>query len=59
MGAAEEQALYPARAGTQPTLRVTFTAPAESGSYESAWQAVDPKGNFFGDLIFIKIVVSP
>lgn len=59
MGAAEEQALYPARAGTQVTLRVTFTAPAESGSYESAWQAVDPNGNFFGDLVFIKIVVAP
>ena len=59
MGAAQEQSLYPARAGTQATLRVTFTAPAESGSYESAWQAVDPNGNFFGDLVFIKIVVSP
>lgn len=59
MGAAEEQALFPARAGTQATLRVTFTAPAESGSYESAWQAVDPNGNFFGDLVFIKIVVAP
>lgn len=59
MGAAQEQSLYPARAGTQATLRMAFTAPAESGSYESAWQAVDPKGNFFGDLIFIKIVVSP
>ncbi len=59
MGAVQEQSLYPARAGTQATLRMTFTAPAESGSYESAWQAVDPNGNFFGDLIFIKIVVSP
>lgn len=59
MGAAEEQSLYPARAGTQATLQVTFTAPAESGSYESAWQAVDLNGNFFGDLIFIKIIVAP
>ncbi len=59
MGATQQQFLYPARAGTQATLRVNFTAPAESGSYESAWQAVDPNGNFFGDLVFIKIVVSP
>lgn len=59
MGAAQEQPLYPARAETQATLRILFTAPAEAGSYESAWQAVDPNGNFFGDLIFIKIVVSP
>ncbi|NJN80704.1 MAG: hypothetical protein HC797_09685 [Anaerolineales bacterium] len=58
MGANTEQALYPARAGTQATLRIIFTAPTEIGEYESAWQAVDPDGNFFGDLIFIKIVVN-
>jgi len=58
LGAAEEQALYPARAGTQATLRILFTAPAIEDTYESAWQAVDPDGNVFGDLIFIKIVVS-
>ena len=58
MGAAQEQALYPARAGTQATLRILFTAPPVEDTYESAWQAVDPNGNVFGDLIFIKIVVS-
>ncbi len=58
LGAAEEQALYPARAGTQATLRIQFTAPPVENSYDSAWQAVDPNGNVFGDLIFIKIVVS-
>ncbi|MBL8051324.1 MAG: hypothetical protein JNM46_08890 [Anaerolineales bacterium] len=59
MGATQEQPLYPARAGTQVTLRIIFTAPATAGEYESAWQAVDPDGNFFGDLVFIKIVVTP
>ena len=59
LGAAEEQALYPARAGTQATLRILFTAPTAEDFYESAWQAVDPGGNAFGDLIFIKIVVAP
>jgi hypothetical protein len=59
LGAAEEQPLFPARAGTQATLRILFTAPAEPGSYESSWQAVDPNENVFGDLIFMKIVVSP
>ncbi|MCC7117566.1 MAG: hypothetical protein IT310_03485 [Anaerolineales bacterium] len=54
-----EQALYPARAGTQATLQIIFTAPTEAGTYESAWQAVDPSGNVFGDLVFIKVVVSP
>jgi hypothetical protein len=57
LGAAQEQALYPARAGTQATLRILFTAPATEGPSESAWQAVDPDGNVFGDLIYIKIVV--
>lgn len=59
LGAAETQSLYPARAGTQSTFRILFIAPLESGPYESAWQAVDPAGNFFGDLIFVKIVVNP
>lgn len=58
LGANTEQPLYPARAGTQATLRILFTAPSEIGEYESAWQAVDPDGNFFGDLVFIKIVVQ-
>jgi hypothetical protein len=53
-----EQSLYPARAGTQATLRIIFTAPTTAGEYESAWQATDPDGNFFGDLVFIKIVVQ-
>lgn len=59
LGANTEQLLYPARAGTQATLRIIFTAPVTEGPYESAWQAVDSNGNVFGDLIFIKIVVTP
>lgn len=59
LGAAEVQPLFPARAGTQTTLRIQFTAPAESGAYESSWQAIDPDGNPFGDLIFMKIIVTP
>lgn len=58
MGASAEQPLYPARAGAQAAIRIIFTAPAQPGAYESAWQAVDPNGNFFGDLIFIKIIVQ-
>jgi len=57
LGAETEQLLYPARAGGQAALRIIFTAPTELGEYESAWQAVDPNGNVFGDLIFIKINV--
>ncbi len=59
LGAAQEQVLYPARAGTQTTLRITFTAPTAEGTYESSWQAYGPDGIAFGDPIFMKIVVSP
>ena len=59
MGAATEQAVYPARAGTQATIRIVFTAPAEANVYRSAWQAVGPDGTAFGDPIFIEINVSP
>ena len=59
MGAATEQALYPARAGTQATLRIVLTAPQNSGTYESRWQAVAPGGTTFGDSIYVQISVSP
>lgn len=60
LGAAEEIALYPARAGTQATIQILFTAPFTDGEYESAWQAIDPQGVAFGDPIFIRIVaVAP
>lgn len=60
LGAPEEIALYPARAGTQATIQILFTAPFTNGEYESAWQAVDPLGTAFGDPIFIRIIaVAP
>lgn len=58
LGAAEEVMLYPARAGTQATLRIVFTAPFTDGVYESAWQASDPSGNLFGDPIYIRVTVA-
>jgi hypothetical protein len=59
LGANQEQILYPARAGTQATLRISFTAPTLAGAYESAWQAYGPDGTAFGDPIYVKIIVSP
>jgi hypothetical protein len=56
--APEEVALYPARADTQATLQIFFTAPFTGGVYESAWQAFDPDGIEFGDPIYIRIVVE-
>jgi hypothetical protein len=56
LGAPEEIALYPARAGTQANIQILFTAPFTDGEYESAWQAFDPDGVAFGDPIFIRII---
>jgi len=58
LGTSEEVALYPARAGTQATLQILFTAPFAEGVYESSWQAIDPQGNSFGDPIFLRVVVQ-
>jgi hypothetical protein len=58
LGASPEQALYPARAGSQANLRILFTAPQESGEYVSEWQAFDANGVPFGESFFIKIVVQ-
>jgi hypothetical protein len=58
LGASQEQALYPARSGTQATLRMIFTAPLMPGQYLSEWQAFDPQGIPFGDTFFIKIIVQ-
>jgi hypothetical protein len=57
LDAATEQALYPARGGSEATLRILFTAPLEAGEYRSAWQAHLPDGQPFGDPIYIAIVV--
>ena len=60
LNAPEEIALYPARAGTQATIQILFTAPFTDGEYESAWQAADAQGIAFGDPIFIRIIaVAP
>lgn len=58
LGAPGEIALYPARAGTQTTIEILFTAPFTEGVYESAWQAIDPNGAAFGDPIYIRVSVQ-
>jgi hypothetical protein len=58
LGAPEEMALYPARAGTQATIQIRFTAPFTEGVYESAWQALDMNGTAFGDPIYVRITVQ-
>lgn len=58
MGVPAEQALYPARSGTQAILRILFTAPVEPGLARSSWQAVSPLGEVFGDPIYIEVFVE-
>ena len=58
MGVPQQQALYPARADTQLTIRMNFIAPDEPGTYRSAWQAYDPDGEPFGDPFFIEVIVE-
>jgi hypothetical protein len=57
LGAVTEQALYPARSGTQVMIQIVFTAPLEPGRHRSAWGAYSPQGDQFGDIIYIEIVV--
>jgi hypothetical protein len=58
LGVQTEQALYPARAGAQITLRIIFTAPQEPGIYSSTWQAFDPQGQPFGDKFYVQVMVK-
>jgi hypothetical protein len=58
LGVSPEQALFPARAGTQATLRILFTAPQQDGEYVSEWQGFDASGIPFGESFVIKIVVQ-
>jgi hypothetical protein len=57
MDVPETQSLYPARSGTEFTIRMNFTAPDESGTYRSAWQAYSPQGEAFGDPFYIEVIV--
>lgn len=59
MGAASEVALYPARAGAEAVWEIVMTAPLAPGDYVGRWQARDPQGNLFGDVMFIKLEVIP
>ncbi len=59
MSAPTEESLYPARAGTQATVRIIFTAPQAAGNYTSAWQAFAPDGTAFGQALTMQINVTP
>jgi hypothetical protein len=58
MSTQPEQALFPARSGSEAVIRLVFIAPLEPGRYRSAWQAFSPSGEAFGDPIYIEIIVN-
>jgi hypothetical protein len=59
MGAGLEQALFPARSGTEAEIRINFVAPNQSGLVLSSWQAYSPEGQPFGMIFYISIIVDP
>ncbi len=58
LGAETEQSLFPARSGAQVEILIRFIAPSEEGRYLSSWKAVDPRGNAFGEAIYMEIIVG-
>jgi hypothetical protein len=54
----EEIDLYPARAGATAVLQVALQAPEIPGEYISRWRAQAPDGSFFGEELYILIVVE-
>jgi len=58
MGSPEVQALFPARSGSAAVIRMILLAPAEPGTYRSAWQAFTPDDQPFGDPFYIEIIVK-
>ncbi len=58
LGATGEVAIFPARAASQVTLSIQFTAPQQPGLYRSTWQPFDPLGQPFGDSFYVEIVVQ-
>lgn len=57
MGAPDSASLPPTKPGETADVTVKMTAPQKGGTYSSFWQAVDDKGQPFGQKIFVKIVV--
>jgi len=58
LGADQVQGLFPARAGSEAVIRIEFTAPQETGTQRSAWQAFGPDGRPFGDPFYLEILVA-
>ena len=58
MGVPVQQALVPARSGTETVIRMVYIAPDNPGNYRSAWQAYKAQGIPFGDPFYIDVIVD-
>lgn len=58
LGLPKQQALYPARSGSEAVIRMMLTSPFSPGVYTSAWQAFGPSGEPFGDVIYVQFQVN-
>ena len=57
-GSIDEIALFPARAGSAAVWQVLLTAPFQPGEHISIWQARSPEGAFFGEQVYLWVVVA-
>jgi hypothetical protein len=51
-------ALFPARSGADAVWSISLAAPKEAGEYLGRWQAVDPEGQAFGEVVYLQIEVG-
>lgn len=58
MGVNDVTALFPARAGAEVEIQLSLVAPTAPGSHTTSWRMRNDEGEFFGDVLFISIVVS-
>ncbi len=58
MGAIDRQALPEAVPGDVVEITIQFTAPAQPGTYRSAWKAYDQTESPFGVQIYVEIIVE-
>ena len=46
-------------AGAQGDVSVVMATPSTAGTYTSYWRMKDDRGNFFGDEVYVRIIVNP
>ncbi len=59
LGAPATMAVPTTPPGAEATLSITCTAPAIPGTYRSTWQLRNAEGTWFGDRLWLDIVVAP